>query len=197
MKTIVCRHCDMVSQVPSVPPNHFAKCSRCEHPIYKNALCSPPSLLALCISALFVSIPAFYFPLISVHLLGITEDANLLQGALLMADIAPLVTAVVLFCAVIAPTLLVLSITISSACITFNYRPAFLAKNLKFTHILTEWSMLEVYMVSLMVAVFKLMTYSSLYFGSGFWFFIALLVLNMSIISNYSNHVFWEHYLND
>jgi paraquat-inducible protein A len=187
----------MVSQVPLVPINHVAKCIRCDHPIYKNARCSPSALFAMCITALLISVPAFYFPLISVHLLGITEDTNLLQGAMMMNDIAPVVTVVVIFCAVVAPTLLILSITFSSACITFNYRPALLAKNLKITHILIEWSMLEVYMVSLMVAVFKLMSYSSLYFGSGFWFFIALLVLNMSIISNYSNHVFWEHYLND
>jgi len=187
----------MVSQVPLVPINHVAKCIRCDYPIYKNARCTPSTLLAMCISALLISVPAFYFPLISVHLLGITEETNLLQGALMMTDNAPLVSGIVLFCAVIAPTLLILSITFSSACITFNYRPAVLAKNLKFTHILKEWSMLEVYMVSLMVAVFKLMSYSSLYFGSGFWFFITLLVLNMTIISNYSNHVFWEHYLND
>lgn len=196
MKTIICRHCDMVSKVPETPVGYVAKCTRCERIIYKNTRCSPSGILALCLAALILVVPAFYFPLISIHLLGITEDTNLLQGALMMIDNAPIVAFVVLFCAVIAPTLLIISITFSSACLTFNYRPAILPKILKITYILKHWSMLEVYMVSLMVAVFKLKGDADLYFGAGFYFFIALLLLHMSIINNYSNHTYWETYIN-
>jgi len=180
-----------------MPTGFVAKCIRCQHVIYRNSWCSPSGLLALCLTALILLVPAFYFPLISIHLLGITEDTNLLQGALMMIDNAPLVAFVVLFCAVIAPALLITSITLSSACLTFNYRPAYLPKILKITYVLKHWSMLEVYMVSLMVAIFKLMNYADLYFGVGFYFFIALLLLNLSIISNYSNHNYWERYINE
>ena len=187
----------MVSHVPKVPTGYVAKCTRCERVIYTNSSCSPATILALCLAALILIVPAFYFPLISIHLLGITEGANLLQGALMMIDNAPVVAFVVLFCAVIAPTLLISSITLSSACLTFNYRPTYLPKILKITYILKHWSMLEVYMVSLMVAIFKLMNYADLYFGVGLYFFIALLLLNLTIISNYSNHTYWKKYINE
>jgi len=196
MKTIICRHCDMVSQIPKIPAGYVAKCIRCQQVIYKKNSCSPSGLFALCLSALILIVPAFYFPLISIYLLGITEETNLLQGALMMIDNAPLVAFVVLFCAVIAPTLLISSIALSSACLTFNYHPAYLPEILKITYILKHWSMLEVYMVSLMVAVFKLMNYADLYFGVGFYFFIALLLLNLFIVSNYSNQDYWERYIN-
>lgn len=180
-----------------MPTGFVAKCIRCQHVIYKKSWCSPSGLFALSLSALILFVPAFYFPLISIHLLGITEDTNLLQGALMMTDNAPLVAFVVLFCAVIAPTLLIFSITLSSALLAFNHRPDYLPKILKITYILKHWSMLEVYMVSLMVAVFKLMNYADLYFGAGFYFFIAVLLLNLFIISNYSNHGYWERYINE
>ncbi|PKH01700.1 paraquat-inducible protein A [Psychromonas sp. MB-3u-54] len=196
MKTIICRHCDMVSNVPRLPINCVAKCCRCGGAIYKNIKCSPSVLLALTLSALLIMVPAFYFPLISVNLLGITEDTNLLQGALMMLDNAPVVSVAVLFCAVIAPTLLLSCIAFSSACLTYNYFPAYLPKILHITHSLTHWSMLEVYMISLMVAIFKLMNYADLYIGSGFYFFITLMLLDMTIISNYSNHAYWERYIN-
>lgn len=196
MKTIICRHCDMVSQVPKIPVGYVAKCTRCECVICTHSRCSPANILALCLAALILLGPAFYFPLISIHLLGITEGANLLHGALMMIDNAPLVAFVVLFCAVIAPTLLICSITLSSACLTFNYHPTYLPKILKITYILKHWSMLEVYMVSLMVAIFKLQSYADLYFGVGFYFFVALLLLNLTIICNYSNHTYWEKYIN-
>ena len=195
MKTIICRHCDMVSLVPKVAVGYVAKCPRCRRVIYKNSNCNPANMLALCLTALILLVPAFYFPLISIHLLGITESANLLQGALMMIDNAPLVAFVVLFCAVIAPTLLISCITISSACLAFNYHPTVLPKILKITYILKHWSMLEVYMVSLMVAIFKLMNYADLYFDVGLYFFIALLLLNLTIISHYSNHTYWEKYV--
>ncbi|WP_157600979.1 paraquat-inducible protein A [Psychromonas ossibalaenae] len=195
MKTIICHHCDMVSKVPKLKAGYAAKCIRCGRVIAKNSLCDPSGILALCIAALILLIPAFYFPLISIHLLGITEGANLLQGALMMTSNAPIVSFVVLFCAVIAPTLLILTITFSSACLTFNYHPPYLPKILKITRILIHWSMLEVYMVSLMVAIFKLMTYADLYLGAGFYFFGALLMLNMTILSNYNNHDYWERYI--
>ena len=186
----------MVSNVPAMPVNYVAKCIRCARPIYNNTPCNPSGLLALSLSALLIMIPAFYFPLISVHLLGITEDTNLLQGVMMMFDLAPIVALVVLFCAVIAPALLITSIAFSSACFTFGYFPSYIPKILQSTHALMHWSMLEVYMVSFMVAVFKLMSYADLYFGYGLYFFIALLLLDITIISHYSHHHYWERYIN-
>ncbi len=186
----------MVSNVPAMPVNYVAKCPCCKRKLYKNIKCQPSTLLALSISALLIMIPAFYFPLISVHLLGITENTNLLQGALMMLDNAPVVAFAVLFCAVIAPSLLITSIAFTSACLTFNYYPGIIPKILHLTHALRHWSMLEVYMISLMVAVFKLISYADLYFGYGFFFLIALLLLDMTIISNYSHHNYWERYIN-
>jgi paraquat-inducible protein A len=186
----------MVLNVPAMPVNYVAQCACCGRRLYKKIKCKPSTLFALSLSALLIMIPAFYFPLISVHLLGVTEDTNLLQGALMMLDNAPVVAFVVLFCAVIAPTLLISCIAFSSACLTFNYFPRYMPKILHTTHALTHWSMLEVYMISLMVAVFKLMSYSDLYFGYGFYFLIVLLLLDMTIISHYSHHNYWERYIN-
>ncbi len=173
---------------------HVAKCIRCDRVIYKNSWCNPAGLFALCLTALMMTIPAFNLPLFSIHLLGITEETNLLQGAMMMIDSAPLVSFVVILCAAIAPTLLILSIAISSGYLAINYKSTYLPKLFKITRLLIHWSMLEVYMVSLMVAIFKLMNYADLYLGLGFYFFVGLLLLNMTIISNYSNHKYWEKY---
>ncbi|WP_094751869.1 paraquat-inducible protein A [Psychromonas sp. CD1] len=154
-------------------------------------------MLALSICALLLLFPAFTLPLFSIHILGLTEDTNLLHGALMMLNSAPLVAFMVLFCAVVAPTLLIISIVISSTCFTFNLRFVFLPQILKVTRILSHWSMLEVYLVSLIVAIFKLIAYADLYFGLGFYFFIALLWINMLILSNYSDHHSWEKYYNE
>lgn len=184
----------MTSTVPVLKTGHAAKCIRCDRVIYRNSWCDPAAFLSLCLTALIFTVPAFNLPLITIHLLGITEETNLIQGALMMINIAPIVSFVVIFCAVIAPTLLILSIAVSSAYLTFKIKAPFLPKIFKITRLLVHWSMLEVYMVSLMVAMFKLKNYSDLHLGAGFYFFVALLIINMTIIANYSNHQYWERY---
>lgn len=196
MKTIICQHCDMTSTIPELDKGHVARCIRCERTIYKHHSCDPASMFALCLTALLISVPAFNLPLISLHLLNLTEETNLLQGAMMMIDIAPALSFVVIFCSVIAPTLLIITITISSACLALNYKAYFLPQLFRISKALTHWSMLEVYMVSLLVAIFKLMNYADLYIGLGFYFFIALLLLNLAIISRYSNKHYWDRYKN-
>ena len=84
METIICTHCDLVSERPTVSKGYVAKCSRCNHAFIKADTVKPVKILALAITALIIMVPAYTFPLISVHLLGITEDSNLMQGALMM-----------------------------------------------------------------------------------------------------------------
>ncbi|WP_354625583.1 paraquat-inducible protein A [Psychromonas sp. MME2] len=197
MKTILCGHCDMVSQLPDIPAGHVAKCFRCKHTIFKQSRYPISTLLALSLTALIISLPAFYLPLFSIHLLGKTEPTNIIQGALMMANSAPIVSYVVLFCAVVAPTVLMVCITISCACLTFDYRPLFLRRILKTTHLLLHWSMLEVYALSLMVAIFKLINYAQLFINVGFYFFIGLLLVNLTVIHHYNHHDLWERYINE
>ena len=196
MKTIICQHCDMTSEIPRVALGHQAKCVRCHSVIYTNSACDPTRMFAMCLTALILTVPAFNLPLISLHLLSITEDTDLLQGALMMTDNAPIVSFVVLVCAVIAPTMLITCIAISSGFLIFGYKARFLPKLFKITNLLIHWSMLEVYMVSLMVAMFKLMNYADLYIGSGFYVFVILLLINLAIISHYDNDKYWERYNN-
>nr|WP_025564047.1 paraquat-inducible protein A [Psychromonas sp. SP041] len=187
----------MVSQQPNIPKGYVAKCARCNHVFCKSITSKPNKIFALALAALLVCIPAFLFPLVSIHLLGITEQTNLLQGAIMMIDIAPVVSFVVLFCAVVAPTLLTICIVFSSACMMFKKRPWLLNYVLKLTSIIIHWSMLEVYLVSFMVAVFKLTSYAELYFNSGLYFLVGFLILNMTMISEYDNAQNWKYLLNE
>ena len=197
METIICSHCDMVSQHQNIQLGYVEKCVRCNHVLYKSTANKPSKIFAMALAALLVCIPAFSFPLVSIHLLGTTEQTNLLQGAIMMIDIAPVVSFIVLFCAVVAPSILTSCIAFSSACMMLKKRPKLLNYVLKLTNIIIHWSMLEVYLVSFMVAVFKLTAYAELYFNSGLYFLVAFLILNMSMISEYDNAKNWNYFLNE
>ncbi|MEL0629245.1 paraquat-inducible protein A [Psychromonas aquatilis] len=193
MKTIICAHCDLVTEYSAIESGYVAKCSRCQHPLYKGKQCNEYRIFALSLATLLVSAPAFTLSLVSVYLLGITEQTTLIQGAILLIDSAPIVAFVVLFCSIVAPTLLAACMCFSSSCMLLKKRPSLLSPVLKLTRLLTHWSMLEVYLVSFMVAVFKLNAYADLYYNSGLYFLVALLILNMSMLSEYENAHFWKY----
>jgi paraquat-inducible protein A len=197
MKTIICCHCDLVSEKSDIKTGYVAKCARCNQPIYSAGPIKVNKMLALSVTALLFCFPAFSLPLISVHLLGVTEQTDLLQGALLMVDSEPLVAFVVIFCAVIAPTLLSLSMFYSNVCLALGKRPSMLSPILKLTSILIHWSMLEVYLVSFMVAIFKLSSYADIYYDAGIYFLVALLIVNMTMISEYDNEKYWDYLYNE
>jgi len=158
---------------------------------------SANKMFALAITALILLVPAFTFPLISVHLLGITEETNLLQGALLMIERAPVVTFVILFCAVLVPTLLLLCIAFSSGSMMLGKRPPILGYVLKLTSSLMHWSMLDVYLISLFVSAVKITKDADLSFSSGLFFFVVLLIINITLISEYSSTKYWKYLRNE
>ena len=197
METIICNHCDMVSIRPTLKPGFVAKCPRCNRAFFKTNTMNANKMFALAITALIIMVPAFTFPLISVHLLGVTEDTNLLQGALMMIEQAPVVTFVVLFCAVLVPTVLTACIAFSSACIMLKKRPPLLAYVLKLTSSLMHWSMLDVYLISLLVSAIKIANDADIYFSNGLCFFIVLLIVNITLISEYSSTKYWNYLRNE
>ena len=197
METIICNHCDMVSLRPILNPGYVAKCSRCNHAFFKTNTMKASKMFALAVTALILTIPAFTFPLISVHLLGVTEGANLLQGALMMIERAPVVTFVILFCAVLVPTLLTFCIAFSSASIMLGKRPPLLGYVLKLTSSLIHWSMLDVYLISLLVSAVKITKDAGLEFSSGLCFFVVLLIVNITLISEYSSTKYWKYLRNE
>jgi len=187
----------MVSERPTVKPGFIAKCPRCQRAFFKTNTFPAYKMFALAITALIMIIPAFTFPLISVHLLGLTEDINLLQGALMMIKSAPIVAFVILFCAVVVPTLLIACIAFSSASIMLGKRPPLLGYVLKLTSSLTHWSMLDVYLISLLVSIVKLTSDADIYFSSGLCFFVVLLIINITLINEYSSTKYWKYLRNE
>ena len=78
-----------------------------------------------------------------------------------------------------------------------NKRPRLLAYVLKLTSALIHWSMLDVYLISLLVSAIKITSDADVYFGSGLCFFVALLIINITLINEYNSTTYWKYLRND
>ncbi len=131
-------------------------------------------------------------PLLRLHLLGVRIDANVLQGIWQMtAQGDPITAAMVLFCAVVAPVLLVVSISYLwlGNVLGMNLRPVLLMLGK-----LKEWVMLDIYLVGIGVASIKVQDYAFLQPGIGLVAFISLTLLSILTLIHMNVEELWERF---
>ena len=145
-----CTQCDMLFRLPVLKRNQSAWCPRCNAKVRDGRDWSLTRLGSMALAMLLLMPFAWSEPLLRLHLLGVRIDANVLQGIWQMtAQGDPLTAAMVLFCAVVAPVLLVVSISYLwlGNVLGMNLRPVLLMLDK-----LKEWVMLDIYLVGIGVA---------------------------------------------
>lgn len=131
-------------------------------------------------------------PLLKLYLLGVRIDANVLQGIWQMTRQGdPLTAAMVLFCVVGAPLVLVAAIAYLwfGNILGMNLRPVLLMLEK-----LKEWVMLDIYLVGIGVASIKVQDYAFLQPGIGLFAFISLVLLSILTLIHLNVEQLWERF---
>ena len=100
------------------------------------------------------------------------------------------VATLVLWCAVLAPTGLLLGIFALASGLAKRWH--LLAWTLKAVEVFRHWAMLEVYIVSLLVALFKLIDIADVRLGGGLLSLGCLMLLNMTLLILFDPAPYWE-----
>ncbi len=131
-------------------------------------------------------------PLLKLYLLGVRIDANVLQGIWQMTRQGdPITAAMVLFCTVGAPLVLVAAIAYLwfGNILGMNLRPVLLMLEK-----LKEWVMLDIYLVGVAVASIKVQDYAFLQPGIGLFAFICLVLLSILTLIHLNVEQLWERF---
>ena len=157
METIACPDCDLLQEIPPLPPGGKARCARCGQMLAQR-LVNPVDLpLALTIAATIAFIVANTTPLMGLSAVGREASTTIFGGALEMWQQGSEITAAaVAFCAVIAPgghLLFLLTVLFS---VRRPPAPHWVGEMLRSAHFLKPWSMTEVMMLGILVALFKI-----------------------------------------
>lgn len=189
----VCNKCDLVIKNAPLKPHFWARCPRCKTLLYKDKSFSISSILALSITGLILVIIANIFPMFSITLLGSTESATLLSGAwALLQKEYYFVALLVIFCSFVAPFLFLGCLTQICLLILTKRYTSQLILLLKLIRFFTEWSMLEVYLVSFLIAVFKLTEIGDIHFELGLISFVLLMFVFSLIMAGLDLEKFWR-----
>ncbi len=194
---VLCRSCDLVIRKRALPSGVRALCPRCHTTLYDTPYCSINGMLALCLTALLFLLPANVLPVLELHFIGSVRTTTIIEGAMAVANQGYWVVGIaVLVSAVIAPALLILSILSQILIIKYRLNSAFfrdvLKRLLSYQGLLTQLSMLEIFMISILVSVFQLSDFADIFLGMGTFCFAMLFLVTLFLQREYNLEHMWS-----
>jgi len=193
LNPVACPDCDLLQNIPHLPPQAKARCRRCGKVLAINRPRANERTLALAIGAAIVFTLANSFPLMGLSMAGREVDTTIMGGAWMMWQEGQQMTAaLVAICAVIAPAIYI-SFTIVVLITSRWYRPApvWVGELLLWAELAHEWAMAEVMMLGILVALVKIADLATVIVGVGMFATGALIVLITMIAVNFDPEKIW------
>jgi paraquat-inducible protein A len=190
---IACKDCDLLIERVDTPPGDKALCPRCENPLYQRRQQGIERTLALAITGLLLFIPANLLPVMSLQLIGHETSTTIYEGSLVLFREGLYWTALLVFSAsVVIPLCKLLLMLFVSGTLQLGRSSRLLPYAMRYYHHIDEWGMLEVYMLSVLVAVVKLKGMASVIPDVGLYCFIGLLLVTTLMSSLLDQDDVWE-----
>lgn len=188
----LCPNCELpIAELP-LEKGKKALCPRCRTHLYRGGKFDAADNLALAIASLLFFIPSHFFPFISIRLLGVNIHATLPSGVLSLIDEGFLPLALLIFfCSSIAPFLLFSAVILNYCALKKRWFKMF-KLSMSLIHHLRSWMMLDVFIVSIAISVFKLQDYATITMGIGLIGLIFLLFSAVLLIHRINIKSYWE-----
>jgi paraquat-inducible protein A len=189
---IICEHCDSVYTPVSLAKGQTARCIRCAAILDRGGQLSIQQLLALSIGAALLFVLANAFPVITISLQGLSNQATLWQSveALAQGQIS-VMAAVAGLTIILAPMLqIILLCWVLGFALVGRAAPGF-KRCMRSLEQLRPWSMLEVCLLGILVAIIKLAGMLDVHPGLGLWA-LAMLTVLIILISGKGIRRLWN-----
>jgi len=179
---ISCHACHQLSRIPAVLTNRDAICPRCEAHIHVRKPNSISRTWALLIAAYILYVPANLLPVMTVISFGKGEADTILSGveALIHAGMWP-IALLVFFASIIVPVTKLLSLTYLLLSVHYKsqWRPRERTVLYRITEVIGRWSMIDIFMISILIALVKLEAVATIEPGMGAISFAAVVIITM------------------
>jgi paraquat-inducible protein A len=190
-----CHICRLVCRVPPCSKHGRALCPRCGATLHARKPNSIVRTWALVITGLILYIPANMLPIMTVTSLGTTQSDTILSGIfyLFLHGMWPLAL-LVFFASVVVPMLklVVLSSLLISVQKRTTWRPLDRTRLYRITEVVGRWSMLDIYVVTILVALVKLGNLADIEAEPGAVFFAAVVVVTMFAAMSFDPRLIWD-----
>ncbi len=193
-KLIACHECDLLQRKIPLPSGGAAACHRCGAILYRSGDgdWGHEAALALLIAAAIVYVVANAFPILGIEFRGEHKSTTLFGAVLaLWNQDMPIVAGLVLFTAILAPGLEIFGMIFLLAAFRLGRAARALPPMLRLILAARPWSMVEVFMLGVLVTVVKLSHLAAIVPGVSLWAYGALMILLAAATSCFNAHALW------
>lgn len=192
---IGCHSCNLVNKMPSASPPAKANCPRCGASLHHRKPNSIGRTWAFLIAAYIFYLPANIMPIMTTVSYGSTRSDTIISGVIYLAQSGFWPLALIVFVASVFVPIMKLAIfsgLLLSIQRRSRWRPVDRTRLYRITEVVGRWSMVDIYVVTILVALVKLGSLATVKAGAGAVFFAAVVVLTMLAASAFDPRLIWD-----
>jgi len=190
---IACPRCDLLQRLPNLASAASARCPRCNEELWRRREDSLNRTLALAVAAAVLYLVANTVPMLGLTVVGREASTTVIGGALhLWQSRQETVAILVLFTAVVAPAM---QIVVTLAIVLGARRepaPRWTGTLLRHHGTTLTWSMIEVMMLGVLVALVKIADYATVIPGTALFVLGGLIGLLAAMQASFEPREVWE-----
>ncbi len=190
---VLCRECRMLTvQKETATKNH---CPRCGARLHSRKPESLTRTWALLITSVIFLFPANFLPIMTVITLGDTAPNTIMEGIQFFIQSGDyLIAFLIFFASVLVPIFKVIGIMLVLLSIRRKWEGWLRHKTLMFRIIrfIGRWSMLDIFVIALMVAIVEFGTLNSIHAAPAATYFAAVVVCTMLAANTFDTRLIWE-----
>lgn len=177
-----------------------AHCPRCATVLHRRKPNAVSRTWAFLIAAALLYLPANVLPIMETHTLFGTQRSTILGGVVyLWLDGSWLLAALVFFASIVVPLLKLIALTVLlvTAQRRSAWRPLERAQLYRLIEFVGRWSMLDIYVVAMLVALVHVSSLAVITAGPAAAAFGAVVVLTMLAAISFDPRLIWDPVRND
>ena len=192
---VSCHSCHLLCKPASLSKRAYAVCPRCGATLHSRKPNSIARTWALVIAAAIFYIPANVLPITRVISFGKAQSDTIMSGVIYFVKSGSWPIALVIFVASIFVPLLklfILTYLLISVQVKSKWRPKDRTRLYRITEAVGRWSMVDVYVVTLLVALVKLGALATIEAGPGAIFFAGVVVITIFAAMSFDPRLIWD-----
>jgi paraquat-inducible protein A len=191
-----CHTCGLLSKRVTTVPHAVTVCPRCGATLHVRKPNSIARTWALLVAALICYIPANLLPMTVVTTLGNTQEDTIMSGVIYFLLHGQWPIGMVIFIAsVVLPLakIIILSFLLISVQRKSRWRPEDRTRLYRITEAVGRWSMTDIYVVTILVALVSLGNLATINAGPGAIFFGAVVIITILAAMSFDPRQIWDN----
>lgn len=192
-KLIICKKCHTLHEKIFLPNRTSAFCSNCEVTLYRRDDNFLTKTLALVVTAIISLFIAFDFTIVSINIQGLQQSLTLGSLFMVMMEHEQYIVGIMFIFLIVIFPISILGATFFLLLFMKLEKAGYLTKRLLIllAH-LRPWDMVDIFFISLLVAMVKLFDIAIIELGVAFIALVFTLILDIIISKNINFHQLWE-----